>query len=81
MQISDGGKYLNDYFLVGHEIESYSNVDELIEKVEYFLEHKEERERIALNGFKRVQRDYKIGNLLHQLAYLINDATGSSLIK
>ncbi len=76
MQISDGGKYLNDYFLVGHEIESYSNVDELIEKVEYFLEHKEERERIALNGFKRVQRDYKIGHLLGQLAYLINDAQG-----
>ena len=52
-----------------------------IEKVEYFLEHEEERERIAINGFKRVQRDYKIGHLLYQLAHLINDATESSLVK
>jgi len=49
-------------------------VDELIEKVDYFLEHDEERERIALNGFRRVQRDYKIGHLLNQMACIISDA-------
>ncbi len=81
MQISDGESNLNDFYSVGVEIESYRNIDELIEKVEYFLEHDDERKRIALNGFNRVQRDYKIGNLLRQLAHLIAVATESSSSK
>lgn len=66
MQISDGGQYLGQFFSVGEEVVSYKDVDELIEKVKYYLANDEERERIALNGFRRVQKDYKIANLLRK---------------
>jgi hypothetical protein len=71
MQISDGGPYLNDLFEVGTEIESYQAADELADKVDYYLAHPQERQAIALKGFKRVRRDYKIGHLLRRLPELL----------
>jgi spore maturation protein CgeB len=71
MQISDGGEYLEQFFSVGKEIVSYRDAADLIDKVKYYLAHDEERERIALNGFKRVQKDYKIGKLLIKAGDLI----------
>ncbi|HKZ39048.1 MAG TPA: glycosyltransferase [Chryseolinea sp.] len=66
MQISDGGKYLEKFFSVGEEIVSYRDADDLIEKVRYYLDNDRERERIALNGFRRVKKDYKIAELLRK---------------
>jgi len=67
MQISDGGKYLENFFTVGDEIISYKNTGELIDKLKYYLAHDDERERIALNGFRRVKENYKISKLLQQV--------------
>lgn len=74
MQISDGGPYLDSFFEVGKEIESYKNADELIDKINYYLEHDEEREQIALNGFRRVRQDYKIETLLNKAGEFISKA-------
>lgn len=71
MQISDGGPFLNAFFSVDEEIAVYKGAEELIEKIQYYLDHDKERERIALNGFRRVQRDYKIAKLLSQAGELI----------
>ena len=71
MQISDGGKYLDEFFRVGDEIERYRSADELVEKVNWYLEHEEERKRIALGGYRRVLRDYRIADLLQRAANLI----------
>ena len=71
MQISDGGQYLEQFFSVGEEVVSYGDADELIDKVQYYLAHDEERERIALNGFRRVQKDYRIAELLVKVGDLI----------
>ena len=71
MQISDGGHYLEEFFSVGEEIVSYRGADELIAKVKYYLEHDVERKRIALNGFRRVRKDYKIAQLLIKAGDLI----------
>jgi spore maturation protein CgeB len=71
MQISDGGSYLEQFFSVGEEIVSYHGADDLIDKVRYYLLHDEEREEIALNGFRRVQKDYKIAGLLGKAGDLI----------
>lgn len=73
MQISDGGTYLDRFFTVGEEIESYDAVEDLIEKCHRYLTDRTERERIALNGFDRVQRDYKLRHLLARAAKLISD--------
>lgn len=71
MQISDGGEYLGSFFEVGEEIVGYGNVDELIEKIRYYLAHDEERKRIALNGYRRVMKDHRIGQRMVQAAELI----------
>lgn len=71
MQISDGGRFLQDFFSVGNEIGIYSSELELIDKIKYYLVHDEARERIALNGFMRVRRDYRISGLLQKAAAYI----------
>ena len=55
-----GGFYLvqrapdhEDYFRLGHEIETWSETDELIDKVQYYARHREEAERIREAGHKR----------------------------
>jgi spore maturation protein CgeB len=79
MQISDGGDYLNDFFTVGEEIESYKDADDLIAKVQHYLEHDAERERLALAGFQRVRRDYRICTLLQRAGYLIEQGMAPML--
>ena len=71
MQISDGGEYLNQFFRVGDEIVGYDSTQELIELIEYYLNHDAERERIALNGFRRVHKDYAIKKILLRAGALI----------
>lgn len=71
MQISDGGEYLNDFFKIGEEIVGYEDADDLIEKVGYYLEHDEERKEIAVNGYRRVMKDHRIGQRLRQAGGLI----------
>jgi len=71
MQISDGGEYLKQFYSVGEEVVSYRDANDLIDKVQYYLIHDEERERIAISGFRRVQKDYKIAALLRKAGDLI----------
>ncbi|MBM4300098.1 MAG: glycosyltransferase [Deltaproteobacteria bacterium] len=71
MQISDGGEYLNQFFREGEEIVGYKNSDDLIDKIRYYLDHDEERQAIALRGYQRVLRDYRIGKILVQAGRLI----------
>jgi hypothetical protein len=66
MQISDGGDYLNAFFKVGDEIIGYKDADDLIDKLHYYLEHDEERQRIALNGYRRVMKEHRFRQRMRQ---------------
>lgn len=48
---------LEEYFEIGRDLEVYHNLEELMEKTRYYLEHEEERIRIGINGYKKV-RDF-----------------------
>jgi hypothetical protein len=67
MQISDGGKYLEYFFDIGSEIVSYKSIDELLELIRFYLDNDSERNRIALNGFKKVLNQYDINKMLLDL--------------
>ncbi len=71
MQISDGGEWLKDFFEEGEEIVGYDNVDELVDKVAYYLDHDEERNRIALGGYRRVMRQHRFRERMRQAGELI----------
>jgi hypothetical protein len=73
MQISDGGEYLKQFYSVGEEIVSYQNTDQLIDKIKFYLMNDKEREMIALNGFKRVRKEYRIAGLLSKAGDLIKN--------
>ena len=74
MQLSDGDEYLGSFFAEGEEVVGYSSADDLIDKIRYYLDHDEERRRIAINAHRRVMRDYRIEHLLHRAADLIREA-------
>jgi spore maturation protein CgeB len=71
MQISDGGKYLNNFFNVGEEIVGYQNADELVEQIGYYLEHETERKRIASNGYRKVMKEHRFRHRMQQLGSLV----------
>lgn len=49
-----------DYFTPGVHLETYSTMDELLEKTRYYLEHEDERRQIAENGFKEVNEKHTV---------------------
>ena len=49
---------LGEFFEVGREVATYGDMDELVEKCRYFLEHEDEREQIRVAGHKRALRDH-----------------------
>jgi hypothetical protein len=77
MQISDGGKYLSAYYDVGNEIVGYDDDDDLVRKVSHYLDHPDERRRIALNGFRAVMARHRISRRLQEAAALIRDGMAS----
>lgn len=79
MQISDGGIYLEKFFSVGSEVISYRDTDELIDRVNYYLTHDDEREQIAINGFRRVKKEYKIIDVLRKAGNIISDGIANKI--
>ena len=74
MQISDGDEFLSDFYRDGEEIVGYSSIDDLIDRVRYYLDHPEERERIARNGYRRTMADHRIRKRLDQLCEILREA-------
>lgn len=44
---------LPEYFIPGEDLVCYENLDDLSDKVEYYLNHEKERQEIAENGFQK----------------------------
>ncbi len=59
---------LERHFGIGDEVAVYLDVDDLVEKVHYYLENDPERDRIADAGYARAQREHtatrRLGHLL-----------------
>ena len=49
---------LTDYYQDSKEIVIYKNINDMIDKVKYYLEHNEEREIITQAGYERTLRDH-----------------------
>ena len=61
-----------EYFEIGKEIETFSSQEELIDKISFYLEHDEERKKIAINGYKRAKREYSLDIRIKQMMSLLN---------
>jgi len=49
---------LTDYYEDGKEIVIYKDINDMIDKIKYYLEHNEERESIAQAGYERTIREH-----------------------
>ena len=68
-QLSDVRQELHRYFEVGKEINTYSSPSELIEKIDFYLSHKDERNAIARRGYKRTLKNHTYSQ---RLEFLLN---------
>ena len=57
-QLTDIRTDLTKFYIPGVEIETYTSKEELIEKVNYYLQHDEARGTIALKGLERTLKDH-----------------------
>lgn len=70
--ITDDKKNLNDLFKVGQEVITYKNAQDLAEKINYYLNHEEERKQIALAGQKRTLENHSYKIRMAELITIIN---------
>ena len=71
MQISDCSEHLERIYKVAEEIVGYRDLDDLISKLHYYLEHGDERQEIAMRGCQRTMKNYRFGPVARQGGLLI----------
>ena len=65
--LSNYQEELTEYLDVGTECVVYENTEDMFLKAKYYLEHEEERKRIAEAGFKRVQKDFTFKSRIEKM--------------
>lgn len=71
MLITDKKKNLNELFEVGKEVIEYENEKDLLDKINYYLKHDDEREKIAKAGQRRTIKDHNYSNSMIELVKII----------
>lgn len=56
--LTGNAENLNDYFVFDEEIAVFESDDELIDKIQYYLENQSERLAVAEAGYERAMRDH-----------------------
>lgn len=56
-----------EFFEDGKELVMYTDVEDMLKKVEYYLMHEEERMQIAQAGYEKVKRDFSIKKRIVEL--------------
>ncbi|SHO48759.1 glycosyltransferase family protein [Anaerocolumna xylanovorans] len=60
-------------FVIGEEIVVYEDMKELQDKIEYYLEHEEERKQIAIRGRRRVKEDFSLQQRVGDVFYAVTE--------
>ncbi len=71
--LTESAPHLTDYYRSGEEIETFDSRDELAEKIRYYLERPDARDRIAVAGHERTRREHTYSR---RFAALLDKATG-----
>lgn len=71
-QLTDIRPDVSKHYIPGVEIETFNSASEFIQKAEYYLEHVQERKRIAKNGLDRTLKNHTYDKRILQLLNYIN---------
>ena len=69
--LSNFQEEMEELFVPDKEIVFFHTMEELIEKVHYYLKHEDIRKQIAINGYKRVKKDYSYPIALKKILEII----------
>ena len=63
---------LPEYFEPGTDLEVYGSEEELLEKIQYYLEHEEKRAEIAKNGYQKVKQEHTVQKRVSKILELFS---------
>jgi|19_taG_2_1085344.scaffolds.fasta_scaffold03801_4 hypothetical protein len=70
--LTDKTPGLNDLFKIGEEIIIYNNMNDLLDKINYYLKNEKEREEVTTKGYNKVKQYHTYNNRANELVSLIN---------
>ncbi len=65
--ISNYQTELAENFVDGEDLVLYDSIPDLVNKVRFYLEHEEERIRVARNGYEKVKKNHTYDKLLNKM--------------
>ena len=65
---------LTDHFEIGRDLETYSSIDELVDKCAFYLEHDDIRREIARNGYEKIKQQHTYP---HRMAEMLRNVTSN----
>lgn len=65
--ISNYQEEILEYFVPGEDIVIYDSIPDLLNKIEYYLSHDDERKAIAQNGYNKVKQLHTYDNRMKDL--------------
>jgi spore maturation protein CgeB len=71
MQICDSPEHLGEVFESGREVVPARDFGEMVDRARHYLAHDEERCGLALAGFRRARRDYRISTVTQRLGEML----------
>lgn len=69
--LTEEKRNLHELFRVGEEVVEYRDEDDLVRKIEYYVEHEDERAPIAAAGQQRTLRDHTYRNRMAELVDIL----------
>lgn len=71
--ISNYQSEMEDFFEIGKDLVIYEDEKDLVEKINYYLEHEEERKEIARNGYEKVRKYFTWENRLSDIFKIMEE--------
>lgn len=65
--LTDGSKDLGNVVTAGEHVGVYEGMDEFMEKLAFYIKNQDERERIALSGYRHVTSNYTYDDMAGQI--------------
>lgn len=60
-----------EHFIPGEDFVFFDGEDDLLQKCDYYLEHEDERQQIAMNGYKKVKDSHTYENRIEEIISII----------
>jgi spore maturation protein CgeB len=76
--LTHSSRQIEEFFEPGQEVATYSDPEELREKISYYLRHEEQRQRIAENGYRKVRASH---TYVHRAKRLLDILRALGLIR